>query len=335
MTALRLDSFRHEDPEGVAAFRTLERDAPNGPSRPPTADAHLLVARRGDTPVARLSYRVAQDMYGAPEVTGVVGHYQADEGEAGAALLRHAVSLLAELGAELVVGPMDSTTWDRYRLALPTPEAGDPAPFLTEPVNPPDYPAHFEATGFEPITHYVSRVIEDLDTLADRTRAVVKQLTGAGYRIEPMNPDRFGGTMDGLYDLSLRAFATNPFFTPIKRDEFQALYQPVRSFLDPELVLLARDAEDAVMGFVFGLPDLLHAAGEPPTRVVVKTVAVDDAARGAGIGSLLVHELHRRAADRGYRSAIHALIQVDNHSLRISEHGGALFRRYALFGRKP
>jgi GNAT superfamily N-acetyltransferase len=335
MTALRIDSFRHDDPEGVAAFRVLERDAPFGPARQPTADAHLLVARLGDTPVARLSYRVVHDMRDAPEVTGVVGHYETDEDEAGVALLQEAVSLLKAEGAELVVGPMDSTTWGRYRLALPTPEAGDPAPFLTEPVNPPQYPSHFEAAGFAPVAHYVSRIIEDLDTLADRTREVEKQLAGAGQRIEPMNADRFSGTLDGLYDLSLRAFADNPFFCPIKRDQFQAMYKPVGSFLDPELVLLARNAEDAVIGFVFALPDLLDAAGEQPTRLVVKTLAVDDATRGAGIGSLLVHELHRRAAERGYRSAIHALMHEDNPSVRISSHGGKVFRRYALYGRKP
>jgi ribosomal protein S18 acetylase RimI-like enzyme len=335
MKTLRIDSYRHEDPEGVAAFRTLEREAPYGPARPPADDAHLLIARQADTPAARLSYRIVPDMHGAPELTGVVGHYEANDDEAGAELLRHAVSLLKDAGAELVIGPMDSTTWDRYRLALPTPEAGDPPPFLTEPVNPATYPAQFEAAGFAPVAHYVSRIIEDLDALADRTRDIEKHLTAAGHRIEPMNPDRFGGTLDGLYDLSLRAFATNSFFSPIKRAEFQSMYRPVRSFVDPELVLLARDAEDTVIGFVFAMPDLLDRTGDRPTRVVVKSLAVDTAARGAGIGSFLVHELHRRAAERGYRSAIHALMHVDNPSVKISKYGGDLYRRYALFGREP
>jgi GNAT superfamily N-acetyltransferase len=333
--SLHIEAFRPDDADGMGAFRTLERSAPYGPARLPSDDSHLLVARRNDTPMARLSYRVAQDLRGAPDVTGVIGHYEADEDRAGVALLQEAVARLDAAGARLVVGPMDGTTWGRYRLALPTPEAGDPPPFLSEPVNPPEYPAQFEEAGFAPVSHYVSRIITDLDALRDRTREAEHRMAASGYRIEPMNAGRFGGTMDALYDLSLRAFAENPFYSPIRRDAFQAMYDPVRSFLDPELVLLAHDAEDAVLGFVFAFPDLLEAGEGQPKRVVVKSLAVDPDARSIGIGGLLMHELHRHAARRGYEAAIHAPMHVDNASHRISQHGGDLYRRYALFGREP
>lgn len=333
---LQIEMFRPDDAEGMGAFRTLERPAPYGPAVLPDEDAHLLVARRGDEPVARLSYRVAHGLRGAPPLTGVVGHYEADDDEAGIALLEDAVARLAAEEAALVIGPMDRTTWGRYRLALPMP-GNDPPPFLTEPVNPPAYPQQFEAAGFAPVAHYVSRIVDDLEALTDRTREAEDRMTAAGYRIEPMNAGRFGGTLDAIYDLSLRAFAENPYYSPIRRPAFQTMYDPVRSFLDPELVLLARDAEDALLGFVFGFPDLLEpGAGDgQPTRVVVKSLAVDHEARNSGIGSLLMHEIHRRAAKRGYQSAIHALMHVDNASVRISEHGGDVYRRYALFGREP
>ncbi len=333
MTAIRIESFRHEDPEGVAGFRTLEPPAPFDLARPPAADSHLLLALRDDAPAARVSYRIVSGMHGAPELTGVVGHYEARDDEAGVAVLREAVSLLADAGAELVVGPMEFTTWGRYGLALDRTEAGDPPPFLTEPVNPAAYPAQFEAAGLTPIAHYESEIVEDLCALTDRSRQVEKQLSLAGHRIEPMNPDRFGGTLDGLYDLSMRALAETPFFSPITRAEFQAMYEPVRSFLDPDLVLLARDAEDAVIGFIFGLPDVLEAAGAQPTRVVVRSLAVQ--AAEPGVNSLLVHALHRRAAGRGYQSAIHALMQVKTPNARTPALGGAIYRRYALFGREP
>lgn len=333
--SLRIEAFRPDDADGMGAFRTLERPAPYGPARLPGEDSYLLVARRGDAPVARLSYRVARGLHGAPDSTGVIGHYEADEDRAGVALLQEAVSRLDAAGATLVVGPMDGTTWGRYRLALPTPGTGDPPPFLTEPVNPPEYPAQFEEAGFAPVSHYVSRIITDLDALGARTRDAEDRMAAAGYRIEPMKPGRFGGTMDALYDLSLRAFVENPYYSPIRRDAFQAMYDPVRSFLDPELILLAHDAEDAVLGFVFAFPDLLNAGESPPRRVVVKSLAVDPEARGAGIGSLLLHELHRHAARRGYETAIHALMDADSASDRISRHGGDIYRRYALFGLEP
>lgn len=338
MTALRVDAFQpiaasRADEELVAGFNALDRPPPAGPARPPLPQDVLLLARRGDRPVARLTYRVAEDLKGAPESTGVVGHYEAEDADAGVALLERAVEALADEGVPLVVGPMDGTTWGRYRLALPTAESDDPAPFLTEPVNPPEYPAQFEAAGFRAVEHYVSRLIPELDALADRAAAGRKQLAAAGWAISPLDPARFGTVLDELYDLSVVAFADNPYFTRISRAEFRESYQPVRSFLDPDLVVLARDAEDRLTGFVFAFPDLIDPAGEP-TRVIVKSLAVDPASRGTGIGSLLVHEIHRRAAEKGFHAAIHALMHEDNPSHRISKHGGEVFRRYALFGRE-
>lgn len=333
--SLTIATLRPQDGTGMTVFRTLERDPPFGPADLPGQDATLLVAQRGDRPMARLSYRMARGLHGAPERTGVIGHYEADEDEAGVTLLRAASERLTEAGAELVVGPMDGSTWARYRLALPAEDGTDPAPFLTEPVNPPAYPAHFEAAGFAPVSHYVSRLVEDLDALADRTREVEDQLAAAGHRIEPMDPGRYAATLEAIYELSLRAFAANPFYSPIRRDTFLSMYEPMRASVDPELVLLARDAEDRLVGFIFGFPDLLDPGDGPPSRVVVKSLAVDDSARGAGLGSLLVHEIHRRAAGRGYQCAVHALMHVENPSHRISRRAGSVFRRYALFGMEP
>ncbi len=343
MTALRIDAFQpiaaSQDQEClVAGFQALDRSPPAGPVSAPLRDASLLLARRGDRPVARLSYRMARGLRGAPEITGVIGHYEADDDEAGIALLSRATEALGEALAgqdeALMIGPMDRTTWGRYRLALPTPAAEDPEPFLTEPVNPPEYAAHFEKAGFQPVQHYVSRLIPALDALSDRTRETTDWFTGQGFVLETLEPARFDTHLDELYDLCVVAFAENPYFSPITRDEFRETYRPVRSFVDPDFVILARDAEDRLAGFVFAFPDLMEPAGQP-TRVIVKSLAVTEDARGAGIGSLLVHEVHRRAAGKGFKAAIHALMHVDNASHRISKHGGETFRRYALFGRGP
>jgi GNAT superfamily N-acetyltransferase len=338
MTALRIDAFQpiaaSQSHEGLlAAFGALDRPPPAGPARPPRPQDTLLLARRGDRPVARLTYRVAAGLEGAPEETGVVGHYEAEEGEAGVALLERAVEALAEEGVPLVVGPMDGTTWGRYRLALPAPNGDDPEPFLSEPVNPPEYPSQFEAAGFRTVEEYVSRLIPELDSLGDRTAQARQQLAATGWAISPLDAARFGTVLDELYDLSVVAFAENPYFTRITRAEFRETYQPVRSFLDPDLVVLARDAEDRLGGFCFAFPDLIDPAGRP-TRVVVKSLAVAPASRGAGIGAILMDEVHRRAADKGYDAAIHALMHVENPSHRISKHGGDIFRRYALYGRE-
>ena len=307
----------------------------SGPATPPPPEiaTRLVVFRSGD-PVARAALMTAADLVGAPGITGMIGWYAAADEEAGVAALREGARRLVESGADRVLGPMDGSTWARYRLALPPRDgSAPPPPFLTEPVNPWTYPSHFEAAGFVEAELYLSRLVPELDALEDRTREVADRLAGEGVRIEPLDPGEFDAALDELHDLSLAGFAGNPFYAPIDRAAFRAMYEPVRRFLDPELVLLARRGDELV-GFIFAFPDLLDpgaAAAGRPTRAIAKSMAVLPDARGSGLGSLLIHELHRRAAARGFTAVIHALMHVDNHSHRISRHGGDVLREYALY----
>ena len=122
-----------------AEFAGLRRvsDAPEEPVAPGT---ECLILRSGVRAAARCTLHEANDLHGAPGRSGMVGHYEAREPAAGAALLRHACSLLIERGAARVLGPMNGSTWARYRLALPrTPEEDrfQPDGFPGEPRNPP------------------------------------------------------------------------------------------------------------------------------------------------------------------------------------------------------
>ena len=331
MSATRIDEIDRSRPEDVAAFESLSRPGPTGAGTPPLDDARLLVVRSGDSVVARASIRVADALTGAPGCTGLIGHYEARDAAAGVAVLGRAMELLAADGVDRIVGPMDGTTWDRYRLALPAPGTGEPAPFLTEPTNPPEYPSHWEAAGLEVAEWYVSQLVEELDVLAERARDPARSIEERGLTVASLDPTRYDDALIELHRLSLSAFADNPYYSPITLERFRALYGPMKDALDPELVLVARKGNDDAVGFVLAFPDLLDPAGKP-TRVVVKTLAVTPAGRGIGLGSLLTHEVHRRAAEQGYTAAIHALMHVRNDSLKISSHGGRVYRHYALYG---
>src|SRR5437660_524545 len=84
-----------------------------------SSGASCLAAWHGDEPTAQCSLQVVEGLHGAPGRSGLIGHYEAVDAEAGTALLRHACQLLAAQGADRVLGPMNGSTWARYRLALP------------------------------------------------------------------------------------------------------------------------------------------------------------------------------------------------------------------------
>jgi GNAT superfamily N-acetyltransferase len=104
--------------------------------------------------------------------------------------------------------------------------------------------------------------------------------------------------------------------------------------LRPELVLLAEHAGRPV-GYVFVVPDLLAAQrGEPVTTVIVKTLAVLPGRAYAGLGAVLLAEVHAAARRLGFRRAMHALMHETNTSRNLSAHYAATIRRYALFLRR-
>jgi GNAT superfamily N-acetyltransferase len=298
----------------------------------PGPDAEWGIAFIHERPVARLATWLRHDLVGAPGATGLIGHYAATDADAAVELLRDAASRLTNAGARRVLGPMNGSTWGRYRFAVPDPASETTAPpFLGEPVNSPEYPAHFAAAGFGEAARYESRITRDITAANPRAAAAEETARAKGVRVAPLELARFEDELRDLHQLSLRSFADNLYYSPIGPEEFAAMYRPMRALLDPALVLLARDAGDSLIGYAFAYADPLSVADGRPHRMILKTLAVDPAWRSIGLGALLVERLHAAARAKGLSSVIHALMHVANNSMKISAHTAQLFRRYALY----
>jgi GNAT superfamily N-acetyltransferase len=295
-------------------------------------DAHW-VARDGDAPLARCSlwWREAPPLAG--ERTGAIGHFHAepDAGEAARALLEHACSELAAQGVTLVIGPMDGNTWRSYRLVS---DAGVEPPFFLEPWTPLQWNGHFIAAGFAPLATYHSSLNRDLSRIDPRVADAAARLKSNGVKLRSLNVARFVAELERIHELSVDAFSRNYLFTPGTREEFVAQYLPIERRVDPRLVLVGeRDGELA--GFLFAVPDLSQAQrGATVDTVVVKTVAVRAGRQYAGLGAWLTAECHARAAQAGFRRAVHALMHDANNSANISRRYADILRRYTLYARK-
>jgi GNAT superfamily N-acetyltransferase len=306
------------------------------------ANQHLVAYKAGRA-VARCSLWWSAVPFLQDERIGCIGHYAATDRAGAAELLAAATAALAATGCTLAVGPLDGSTFRAYRFVTQRSFQGEPRPpFLLEPDNPDAWPADFGAAGFTPWSEYVS-ALAPLSGPDPQLESLTATLAAQGIHLRGLDPaifdtaapdsKAFDKELARIYPLVMTAFATNPLFTPTPYTEFAAQYAPVRSFLSPELVVLA-EREGELVGFLFALPDFSQARrDEAIDTVILKTLAVLPSLAGKGLGSLLTAAVHTHAYHLGYRWAIHALMHVENRSRRISAHTAQPFRGYTLFAR--
>jgi GNAT superfamily N-acetyltransferase len=326
-TILRIDS-----PADSTKFGAMPGATPDTTAeiRRDGADEHWMVVDAHGDPLARCSlwWKDTPPLPGYR--VGIVGHYAASDHAAARALLYTACERLADEGCTLAVGPMDGSTWRRYRFV--TDRCHFP-PFFLDVDNPDEWPLHFAECGFATLARYASSLIPDTaraGTVARHGPAIGVE----GVTLRPIDDARPEDDLRRIYRLSLEAFRENFLYAPITEDEFLARYRPVLGLVRRELVLCAERGGELV-GFVFCVPDQSQAARRRVVdTVVLKTFAVHPQLRGRGMGTALVAESCRAARSLGYTKMIIAFMHEDNPSMRISEKHANVIRRYALFSRE-
>ncbi len=292
-------------------------------------DLDLLNERHGGRARASLWWTRVPALDG--ERLGVIGSFDAESEEACRCLLDQACERLAQAGCTLAVGPMDGNTWRRYRLVT---EPGTEPPFFLEPVNPSAWPAWWRAAGFGALAEYYSTATSDLTIRDGRLDAVADRMRALGVTLRPFRAGEFEAELRRIYEVSVVSFQENYLYTPLPEASFVGQYRVLEGKLRPELVLLAEHAGRPV-GYVFATPDFAELQrGVPLRTVIVKTLAVLPGRAYAGLGALLLGEVHAAAVKLGFTRAIHALMHANNRSRNLSAHYADTIRRYSLFSRR-
>lgn len=251
--------------------------------------------------------------------TGLIGHYAALSDEAAALVLEAAADELHD--AELMLGPIDGSTWFKYRLVT---DWGDGQPFALEPWNSAQEVERWQAAGFTPHLTYHSSVTTP-ETSPPEPRAEELAARFAGVNIRP--PSDLNADLQALHTLSLSAFAGNPLYSPLPLPAFEGLYRPLLGLVPLDWVWLA-ERDGVPVGFLFAYPDAAKRG-----RLILKTLAIASGRQNAGLGRYLSHLLHTRAFAAGFSEVIHALMWDGNESAALSARRGGVIRRYAVFGK--
>ncbi|MGF1656877.1 MAG: GNAT family N-acetyltransferase [Verrucomicrobiales bacterium] len=287
-----------------------------------TEDAWLVI---GDGQEARLALWWNQVPRHEGRPIGVIGAETWTSVEQGVALLQEAERVLVSEGCSFLVGPMAGNTWRSYRQVTEGWENGKP--FLLEPWNQPSACEAWQSCGWRVLDEFYSLQFRMAD-LTDRSFALARvrtRLSEQGIVLRRFRTEAWDPELQAIYELSCRSFANAYLITDLAWAEFAAGMEKVRSLVDPECLLLA-EKEGVLVGFVFGWLE------PEDKRFIVKTLAIDPGPTFAGLGALLLDEIHQVAKLREVETVIHALMHQNNISLRLSRRsGGQFFRRYALW----
>ncbi|MEO5959566.1 MAG: GNAT family N-acetyltransferase [Opitutaceae bacterium] len=263
------------------------------------------------------------------ERLGVIGNFSATSAVAAAEVLACALKQLRFMGGTMAIGPMNGSTWRDYRFVT---DPGTTPAFFMEPANPPEWPAWWRAAGFTPLAEYFSTATDDLGKRDPRVAEVAARMIAGGLTIRALDVARFEEELNRIYDVSAVSFQPNFLYSPIAREEFLGQYRALKERVRPELVLIAEEKGQPV-GYVFALPDFATADKKGrTTTAIVKTLAVLPGRRWAGLGALLLAEVHEAMRRLKFKRAIHALMHETNASRNLSAHYTTTIRRYTLFG---
>jgi GNAT superfamily N-acetyltransferase len=303
-------------------------------------DAHWVVADEDSLICARCSLWWQETPSLGRERTGLIGHYASRDESSADMLLQFATQELAAHGCTYALGPMDQNTWRDYRFVI---ERNDHASklanfacesFLMEPRNAPEWPDQFARNGYSAVAAYFSALVEDLCVRSPRLERVRQRFAAQGISVRSIRADDTEAEIRRLFSVAQAAFAGHLFYADISESDFLNMYLPFREWIREELVLVAEDS-DRVVGFCFAVPDLLQAKlGQSIDTVIVKTLGVLPDRRYAGLGQILLEDVHHRASEAGFQRGIHALVRDIAPLRRIFLRYGNVCRRYALFGKE-
>ncbi len=264
---------------------------------------------------------------------GTIGEFEAVSKEAGVEILKRCEEILKEKCIEMIVAPMNGTTWKQYRTLKYS--NGDPF-FILEKVNSSEYNDMLKEAGYKELHTYSSTKGKIAQAyISDTFEIIEESLKEEGITLKNFNKKDYMNDLKKIYNISVKSFSRNPFYTPITENEFLKQYIAYIQMVDEELILIAQKGEKEI-GFVFCIPDFneLQTKGKV-TTLVLKTIAVLPEYEDYAIGNVMLNKIRKIAIDKGFDDWIFAFMFSDNTSQKMAKRNNTnTIREYALYGKE-
>jgi len=230
------------------------------------------------------------------------GHFEAIDEQTALSILNAVCEIAANEGFEYLVGPMNGSTWDDYRINA------DEGSFELIPDNWywPWYNESLVNNGFEIVSKYYSSVDElrDENYAPSYNRVIAKD--DKNLKIRHINLEDLDAELLKASGFCNVAFQKNLFFTPITSADFADKYRPIMSRIESWQMLIAEyNGEMAGMLFAYTMPT-------EPKSLVLKTLARLPSSQFNDLGQALVYIMIQEARKRGYTKIVRAMMRYEN-----------------------
>jgi len=272
-----------------------------------------------------------------PEVDGknigTIGEFETNNEENGIKVLEKCEEILREKGVKLIVAPMNGNTWKKYRTLKYS--NGEPV-FLLENVNPMEHNEMLQKAGFKELHTYTSTKGLIKDAYESETLDIIEsKLVEEKIVIRKFDKTNYMNDLRKIYNVSVKSFNRNPFYTPISEEEFIKQYEPYINMVDEELILIA-EKEGQEVGFVFCIPDFNEFKREGKlSTLILKTIAVLPEYEDLAIGNILLRHIAKTAQSKNFEKWIFAFMYSNNTSQKMAKRNKTeVIREYALYGKE-
>jgi hypothetical protein len=231
------------------------------------AETAFWTARRGDTPVGRISAQVNHaHLERYADNTGHFGFLEGiDDAEVFSALLQTAEGWLRERGLAHVVGPFSLSINDESGLLI---EGFETPPYLMMGHARPYYARQVEAQGYRKAKDLIA-YLSDMTTPPPPivTATLAKLQRNASVNLRHLNMARYRREIETVVDIFNDAWADNWGFIPMSPAEVAFLAKNLKPLITPEFVTIAEvDGEPAAMAVT--LPNVNEAIADLDGRLL-------------------------------------------------------------------
>lgn len=234
-------------------------------------------------------------------------------------LISEVEKIAGQLGAQVIVGPINGSTWDNYRLSVNQSEqvfSGD----IAQPLY---YHRLFLKSGFSVMHKYYSA----RSTVNKHHDVNTAELAKQGVRIRGISKEHFENELRLIYKLCKEAFAGNELFSEVSEAGFVSRLIRFQPLINPKYALVAED-DKGIVALFFGY----QGKWGNEDAVILKTIARHPQRLYKLLVETMAKVWYNNASDEHIQWAIHAFMHERNKSLDWSQrYGGIVVNEYAVY----